>query len=63
VEVALGWFVSTSYRDEIAWKDGGTGGYATFIGFSARFRRASILLSNTANYGSNLKLVPTFLRA
>jgi len=56
VEVALGWFSSTSHRDEIAWKDGGTGGYATFIGFSTKSRRASILLSNTADYGSNLKL-------
>ena len=56
VEVALGWFMSTSYRDEIAWKDGGTGGYATFIGYSTKSRRASILLSNTADYGSNLKL-------
>jgi serine-type D-Ala-D-Ala carboxypeptidase/endopeptidase len=56
VEVALGWFLSTSHRDEIAWKDGGTGGYATFIGFSTKSRRAGILLSNTADYGSNLKL-------
>jgi len=56
VEVAHGWFLSTSYRDEIAWKDGGTGGYATFIGFSTKSRRASILLSNTADYGHNLKL-------
>jgi CubicO group peptidase (beta-lactamase class C family) len=56
VEVALGWFLSTSYRDEIAWKDGGTGGYATFIGFSTKSRRASILLSNAADYGPNLKL-------
>jgi CubicO group peptidase (beta-lactamase class C family) len=56
VEVAHGWFVSTSYRDEIAWKDGGTGGYATFIGYSTKSRRASILLSNTADYSANLKL-------
>jgi D-alanyl-D-alanine-carboxypeptidase/D-alanyl-D-alanine-endopeptidase len=56
VEVALGWFVSTSHRDEIVWKDGGTGGYATFIGFSTKSRRAGILLSNTADYGSNLRL-------
>jgi CubicO group peptidase (beta-lactamase class C family) len=56
VEVALGWFLSTSHRDEIAWKDGGTGGYATFIGFSTKSQRGSILLSNTADYGSNLKL-------
>jgi serine-type D-Ala-D-Ala carboxypeptidase/endopeptidase len=56
VEVALGWFVSTSYGDEIAWKDGGTGGYATFIGYSTKSRRAGILLSNTADYNANLKL-------
>lgn len=56
VEVSLGWFLSTSHQDEIAWKDGGTGGYATFIGFSTKSRRASILLSDTADYGPNLKL-------
>ena len=56
VELGLGWFVSTSYRDEIIWKDGGTGGYATFIGFSTKSRRAGILLSNTADYGPNLRL-------
>lgn len=56
VEVAQGWFLSTSYQDEIAWKDGGTGGYASFIGFSTKSRRASILLSNTADYGANLRL-------
>jgi CubicO group peptidase (beta-lactamase class C family) len=56
VEVGLGWFLSTSHKDEVAWKDGGTGGYAAFIGFSTKSRRASILLSNTADYGSNLKL-------
>jgi CubicO group peptidase (beta-lactamase class C family) len=53
MEVALGWFLGTSHRDEIAWKDGGTGGYASFIGFSTRTRRASILLSNTADYAAN----------
>lgn len=56
VEVSLGWFLSTSHQDEIAWKDGGTGGYATFIGFSTKSRQASILLSNTADYGPNLRL-------
>ena len=56
VEVGLGWFLSTSYKDEIVWKDGGTGGYATFVGFSMKSHRASILLSNTADYGPNLRL-------
>ena len=56
VEVGLGWFLSTSHRDVIAWKDGGTGGYASYIGFSTKSRRASVLLSNTADYGPNLRL-------
>jgi len=56
VEVGLGWFLSSSHQDEIVWKDGGTGGYATFIGFSTRSHRASILLSNTADYGPNIRL-------
>ena len=48
--VGQGWFISTLQNDEIVWKDGGTGGYATFVGFSTKNRRASILLSNTADY-------------
>ena len=54
--VAEGWFVSSRHDEEIAWKDGGTGGYATFIGFSVKTRRASILLSNAANYTANTRL-------
>ena len=54
--VAEGWFVSSRHDDEIAWKDGGTAGYATFIGFSVKTRRASILLSNTADYSANTRL-------
>jgi len=55
-EVAEGWFVSSRYDDEIAWKDGSTAGYATFIGFSVKTRRAGILLSNAANYTANTRL-------
>ena len=35
-DVALGWFVSSRFGDEVVWKSGGTGGYATFIGYSTK---------------------------
>ena len=47
---AEGWFVQTAYSDELVWKDGGTGGYATFIGYSTRTRIAAVLLSNAASW-------------
>ena len=39
--VGQGWFISTLHNDEIRWKDGGTGGYAYFVGFSTKSRRAA----------------------
>ena len=53
--VGQGWFVSTLHNDEIVWKDGGTGGYASFVGFSSKSRRAGILLSNAADYSANTR--------
>ena len=55
-DVASGWFVASRFDDEVVWKDGGTGGYATFIGYSTKTRRNCILLSNTANYVANTAL-------
>jgi len=55
-DVASGWFVASRFGDEVVWKDGGTGGYATFIGYSTRKRRNCILLSNAADYASNTAL-------
>ncbi len=55
-DVALGWFVASRFGDELVWKDGGTGGYATFIGYSTKTRRNCILLSNAAAYGANTAL-------
>jgi len=49
LEVGLGWFVRSGNNDEIVWKDGMTGGYACFAGFSTRARSGAVLLSNTAN--------------
>ena len=52
------WLVRCSYEfeDEMVWKSGGTGGYATFIGFSTKSRRDFILLSNAADYDPNTRL-------
>ena len=55
-DVASGWFVASRFDDEVVWKDGGTAGYATFIGYSTRTRRNCILLSNTADYAPNTAL-------
>jgi serine-type D-Ala-D-Ala carboxypeptidase/endopeptidase len=56
VFVAAGWFVVTEHGDELVWKDGGTGGYATFIGYSMRTQVAALLLSNTRGWASTPQL-------
>ncbi|TMJ61042.1 MAG: beta-lactamase family protein, partial [Alphaproteobacteria bacterium] len=48
--VGLGWFISSGYGDQIVWKDGGSGGFAAYVGFSPAGRRGSIVLSNAANW-------------
>lgn len=48
-EVGLGCFIRTGNKDEIIWKDGGTGGYASFAGFSTTLRSGAIVLSNSIN--------------
>jgi serine-type D-Ala-D-Ala carboxypeptidase/endopeptidase len=50
LEVSLGWFLSSGHGDEIVWKDGGSGGFAAFIGVSPVSHRGSIVLSNAANW-------------
>jgi serine-type D-Ala-D-Ala carboxypeptidase/endopeptidase len=46
--VGLGWGINTSGTDEIIWKNGGTGGYRTFIGFVVRTGVGVVVLSNTS---------------
>lgn len=60
---AEGWFVATAHDDELVLKDGGTGGYATFIGYSTRSRMAVVLLSNTGNWVSTPALARHLLNA
>lgn len=47
---ALGWVVTKSSNGEIAWHDGGTGGYSAFIGVHPVMKTGVVVLSN-ANTG------------
>jgi D-alanyl-D-alanine-carboxypeptidase/D-alanyl-D-alanine-endopeptidase len=52
VYAAAGWFVQTEHSDELVLKDGGTGGYASFIGYSTRTQAAALLLSNASSWST-----------
>ncbi len=56
VKAALGWFVTSGHDDEIVWKDGMTGGYAAYAGFSTRLKSGAVLVSNAANALNDLGL-------
>lgn len=58
-----GWFVDTAHNDELVLKDGDTGGYSTFIGYSTRTGIATILLANTASWATNAVLGRHLLNA
>lgn len=60
---AAGWFVAIAHSDELVVKDGGTGGYASFVGYSARTGIAAVLLSNTASWTTNPALGRHLLNA
>ena len=53
-EVGLGYFIRTGNSDEIIYKDGETGGYASFAGFSTKLRSGAVVLSNSANLVNDL---------
>ena len=48
-EVGLGVFIRTGNNDEIIYKEGETGGYASFGGFSTKLRSGAVVLSNATN--------------
>jgi serine-type D-Ala-D-Ala carboxypeptidase/endopeptidase len=48
IDSALGWVVDTRGGSEIIWKNGGTGGYRTFIGYSPRTGVGIVALSNAS---------------
>jgi len=43
---AAGWFVTRSHGDSLIWKDGGTLGYASFLGYSTVNHQGAVLLAN-----------------
>jgi D-alanyl-D-alanine-carboxypeptidase/D-alanyl-D-alanine-endopeptidase len=48
IDNALGWEVDTRGGGEIIWKNGGTGGYRTFIGYAPRSGIGIVALSNAS---------------
>lgn len=48
-ETGLGWAIMKKGSDELIWHDGGTGGYATFIGFLKKAKVGVVILSNTSS--------------
>jgi len=56
VKAALGWFVNTNHDDQVVWKDGMTGGYTSFAGFSTTRKSGAVILANAANALNDLGL-------
>jgi D-alanyl-D-alanine-carboxypeptidase/D-alanyl-D-alanine-endopeptidase len=50
IEAGLGWFVSSFRGNQMVWKDGGTGGFGTFIGFSPEREQGAQVLTNAGNW-------------
>jgi serine-type D-Ala-D-Ala carboxypeptidase/endopeptidase len=48
IDTALGWTIDTRGGNEIIWKNGGTGGYRTFIGYAPKSGVGIVALSNSA---------------
>ena len=48
IDTGLGWTIDTRGGGEIIWKNGGTGGYRTFIGYAPGTGVGMVALSNTS---------------
>jgi serine-type D-Ala-D-Ala carboxypeptidase/endopeptidase len=48
IEAGLGWTIDSRGGSDIIWKNGGTGGYRTFIGYSRKTGVGIVALSNAA---------------
>ena len=48
IDSAMGWAIDTRGGGEIIWKNGGTGGYRTFIGYAPRSGVGIVALSNAS---------------
>jgi hypothetical protein len=45
--IGLAWESQSSKRGDVVWHNGGTAGYASYIGFTTDGRRGVVILSNT----------------
>ena len=57
INVATGWFMNSSAKDNIYWVAGSTGGFSSFAGYSTSDNRFAIMLSN-----SNISLTESGLK-
>ena len=48
MDIGLGWVVHDTDDGRVAWHNGGTGGYSSFIGFDPASQAGVVVLSNTA---------------
>lgn len=52
--IGLAWMTTPTPNGDVVWHNGETGGYASFIGFTADGRRGVVLLSNAAGAADTL---------
>lgn len=48
IEIGLGWLLLSADGNEIAWHNGGTGGFRSFIGYDPAVRTGVVVLSNAS---------------
>lgn len=54
MDIGLGWLLRTQHGRTIAWHNGGTGGYRSFLGFDTSSGTGVVVLSNTARSPDDL---------
>ena len=54
MDIGLGWLLRTQHGRTIAWHNGGTGGYRSFLGFDRASGTGVVVLSNAANSPDDL---------
>ena len=48
MDIGLGWIIASDGDYEFVWHNGGTGGYASFMGFDPEAGEGIVILSNAA---------------
>ncbi len=58
MRIGLGWHIRQASDRDIVWHNGGTGGYATFLGLDPVQRRAVVVRSNSSANVTDLGFYP-----